>query len=81
MEYELMIKELKKKLKKKSRHFSYSSNKVDLNFDEAYDYTEKLFDKILKEFTNEQLEKYGLVHKLQVGFTSLKDGIVIIVCY
>ena len=34
MEYELMIKELKKKLKKKSRHFSYSSNKVDLNFDE-----------------------------------------------
>lgn len=28
MEYELMIKELKKKLKKKSKHFSYKFEKV-----------------------------------------------------
>lgn len=70
MEYELMIKELKKKLKKRSKHFKFNFEKTTLNSNETYDYCEELFDNILKEFTPQQLEKYDLIHKLKVGFVS-----------
>lgn len=81
MEYELMIKELKKKLKKKSRHFSYKFEKSNLGFDNSFDYCSELFDNILKEFTPQQLEKYDLIHKLQVGFVPLGEEEVIVVSY
>ena len=81
MEYELMIKELKKKLKKKSRHFKFNFEKSELNSEYAYEYCEELFDNILKEFTAQQLEKYDLIHKLQVGFVSLGKEKIIVVSY
>lgn len=81
MEYELMIKELKKKLKKKSRHFSYKFEKSSLDADYVYDYCEELFDDILKEFTQQQLEKYDLIHKLKVGFVPLGKEEIIVVSY
>lgn len=81
MEYELMIKELKKRLKKKSRHFKFNFEKTTLNSNEVYDYCEELFDNILKEFTPQQLEKYDLIHKLQVGFVPLEKEKSIVVSY
>lgn len=81
MEYALMIKELKKKLKKKSRHFSYKFEKSNLGANYSFDYCEELFDNILKEFTPQQLEKYNLIHKLQVGFVPLEDEEIIVVSY
>lgn len=81
MEYELMIKELKKKLKKKSRHFKFNFEKSELNSEYAYEYCEELFDNILKEFTQQQLEKYDLIHKLKVGFVPLERGEIIVVSY
>lgn len=81
MEYELMIRELKKKLKKKSRYFSYKFEKSNLGADYAYDYCEELFDDILKEFTQQQLEKYDLIHKLKVGFVPLGKEEIIVVSY
>lgn len=81
MEYNFMIKKLKKKLKKKARHFNYSFEKSNLGFNNAYNYCSELFDNILKEFSAEQLEKYDLTHKLEVGFISEADGEVITVSY
>lgn len=81
MDYELMIKELKKKLKKKSRYFKYNFEMSNLGAVYAYDYCEELFDNILKEFTPQQLEKYDLIHKLKVGFVPMENGELISVSY
>lgn len=79
--YNELVKNIRKKLKKKTKHFSFKLDYVIIkNFNDAYDYVDKLHTDLRNEFTEEEKLKYEL-NNLSVGTVGKEQFYTISVSY
>lgn len=72
MDKNKLMKEVRKAFKKKTRKWHLDLQEYD-NFSLAYDETSNLLSELMKEFTEQEREKWN-VNKLKVGVKKLNNN-------
>lgn len=72
MDKNKLMKEVRKAFKKKARKWHLDLQEYD-NFSLAYDETSNLLSELMKEFTEQEREKWN-VNKLKVGVKKLNNN-------